>query len=487
MAYVELADYPFNLQPITYSELNKDTLNPSDYLDFGSKITAKISQLSKVAEVKTRLVKFVAGVRRIMAKNVDRTTGEVTEPTVEEFGQLNCVPLNVGEIILHKYGCRIGRIGIVEFRGQAEHHFVRIAPKDIEAYYLLFALRSIPVLRQLPFRETARPGVRKGDVEKLKIPRLDSDVEEIIAKFVQEIFYLRKRGSKVLYSLLENFDKSMKQASSQEETFFIENDKISRKTLDPGSYFMWVFERLLKDRFRLGKVVEIIHPSTLLRGNAFLVVTAKNFTMEGIIPQLPRGVSFIKEKNYARPKDVLLNRISSEKLKLWKATVVLPNLGYLRYYGINVDMIDHISRIPVSEDVFILRCKKDTLSPYYLALVLNSELFQKLLEHLMGGSTGMQVLRKTKLSRLLIPKLEDHVMQAFSESYRICLVIKNATLRSLTSLNRLYEDVVCGEEKVQKISEFINLESENLRTLSASIKKAEKTSMETVNFMYTFG
>jgi len=486
VAYTELSDYPYNLQMIEYSRLNKTTLNPSDYLDFGSRITVKTSPLEKEAEVKTRLETFTVGVERISARHVDRTTGEVSKPTLIEFGQLACVPVSNGDIIIHKYGCRIGRVGIIEFEGQAEHHFIKVIPRTIKPYYLLFALRSIPVIRQLPFRETARPGIRKGDVEKLRIPRLENDIEEKMSEFLAEVFFLRRRASKVISLLLENFDHCMEQATSQEDTFLVENSRLSPKTLDPGSYYLWIFERLLRDSFRLQEFFDIIQPPTLLRGEAFLVITAKNFRMEGIIPQLPRDVSSISEKNYAYPNDVLLNRISSEKLVPWKATVVLSDLEYLSYYGINVDVVDNIQRIPVSEDVFILRSKKDKVLSYYLALVLNSSFFQKLLEHSMGGSTGMQVLRKTKLDRLLVPKLEDRIMKAFSDSYRMCLTTKNATLASLTTLNRLYEDTIIGQESSEKLAEFLTSESSRLGSLSANMGEAEKTSIETVNFTYTF-
>ena len=67
-------------------------------------------------------------------------------------------------------GFRIGRVGLATFDGNAENEFMTIKAFGISCYYLLLALRSVSVLRQLPFRETARPRTKKNDIDRVLIP-----------------------------------------------------------------------------------------------------------------------------------------------------------------------------------------------------------------------------------------------------------------------------------------------------------------------------
>jgi hypothetical protein len=484
MLFVELESYPFTVQLVPLSDINNETFNPTDYLDFASDIQLNTERLNVIARVKTRLKELEGGVKRIMAGHVDRTTGEVFEPTCKEKQKLHCVPFNVGDIILHKYGCRIGRIGITEFNGFAEHHFIRIKPIDIQPYYLLFALRTVPVLRQLPFRETARPGVRKNDIESLRIPRLGTNNENALSSFVQDIFILRKRARAVLESLLDNLNKALDNLLPTEDVFFENVETLDKKTFDPGKYYLELFKDISPSR-EIRDDFEIIHPSTLIRGETYFVITAKNYKPEGIVPELPRGVSFIKEKNYAIEGDVLLNRIISQVLTPWKATVVSRDLEYIKMYGVDIKKEDNRIKIPVSEDVFILRKKLgDNLSPYYIGLVLNSNFFRNLLDHTMGGSTGMQVLRKSKLENLRIPLLDEQKMDAFSEAYKSSLLVMNLSHKLLMLLRGIYEDIVLGQKSLSTISRFIDKEKKELKVLNSSLEKAEKDLGKTIGAIF---
>ena len=85
--------------------------------------------------------------------------------------------------------------------------------------------------------------------------------------------------------------------------------------------------------------------------------------------------------------------------------MILKDLEYLKNFKISIrKKLDGSIEVPISEDLFIIRTKNQSVlyedeniivTPYYLWIVLNSNLFQILLSHKMGGSTGMQVLRKT--------------------------------------------------------------------------------------------
>jgi hypothetical protein len=221
-------------------------------------------------------------------------------------------------------------------------------------------------------------------------------------------------------------------------------------------------------------------------GEDFTAITLSDYRYEGIVPQNLKGVKQLWEKNYAKPNEMILNRLHSRGETMAKATVVLPNTSYLKETGLTLKRSNSTVEIPIYDQLFILKMKREaTVSPYYLSVVLNSALFQNMFAFMMTGSTGRQRIRKTKLALVRLPILSDHMMRAFSEATRISMEVLSETLRMLISLHGLYQNVVYGKERPEAISNLISEEKETLKLLEGnSIENAEKFASETLNLEY---
>ena len=483
MAFVKVDENPYASQLVDLSELGHETFNPRDYMDPSFNIKVGHKRLDSMAKVGGTSIQGVL-VKRVKSSHVDRATGEMYEP-LGELENVACLKFQKGDILFHKYAGRIGRIGMASFDGVADSHFMRIRPLKIDGHYLLLALRSIPVLLQLPFRETARPGVWNDDLQKLSIPCVE-DLEMVIGDFIRKVFEVRTKAKSVLDGLLESFDKAISSKMPTDYSFFMEANTLSQQTLDPGYYFMKAIEMMFPEHIVLGEEVDIIYPSSLNAGDKYTAITLSDYRFEGIVPQNLKGVKRLWKKNFARPGDLILNRLHSSGGKIAKATAVLAGIDYLKDIGLTLDYSDDEVRVPIYDQLFILKLKPSSqVSPYYLSVVLNSNLFQHMFKFMMSGSTGRQRLRKTKLVIVRLPILSDHMMKTFSEATRISLEVLSETLRMLIHLHRMYEKVVYGTEKPSAILDFIKKERQNLKILeSNSVERAQALTSETSRLHY---
>ncbi len=483
MAFVKVEENPYSAKLVELSELIDETFNPRDYIDLSANIKVNHDSLDSLADVGGGPIEGVL-VSRVKSKHVDRATGEVYEPSGKMENVL-CLKFEKGDILFHKYAGRIGRIGLVSFDGVADNHFMRIRPSDVDGYYLLLSLRSVPMLLQLPFRETARPGVWNSDLKKLRIPRL-GDMEKEIGDFVKEAFQLRSRAKAVLKGLLESFDMAISSKMPTNYSFFMETRTLSEQTLDPGYYFMKAIEIMFPKHIILGKEVDIIYPSSLNVGEKHTAITLSDYRFEGIVPQNIKSVERLWKNNFAKPNDVILNRLHSSGDTIAKATVILSEIDYLEAIGLTLSHSDGEVRVPIYDQLFILKLKPSSeISPYYLSVVFNSNLFQRMFKFMMSGSTGRQRLRKTKLAIVRLPILSDHMMRAFSEATKISEEVLSETLRMLIQLHRMYEEVVYGKRRPEDISSFIKRERANVTDLEGnSIEMAERFASETTKLEY---
>lgn len=470
MVFTDVCENTFREILVKVHSLKEESFNPCDYIGFSTLMKTPLDELDSIANISSERT-WASSNQRIFSAGVDRVTGEVFLPshTKGEEETINCIRFNQGDILFHKIGARIGRIGLTDFSGYGESEFLTIKANTVNAYYLLLALRAFDVLTQLPFRETARPRIKRKDIEHLKIPRL-GELEDAIGQFVSRVFSLRKRARIVLNDLLETFDNAISAKMPTDYSFLMPVQDMTEKTLDPGYYFIKVVEVMLPNYAKLLECVDIIHPPTLERGDKYHVVTAKSYRFEGLVPETPRGVSNIEKKNLVHETDILINRIISTEKIPWKATVVPAQFDYLKSFGLTVQHSeDGRLEIPVSEDLFILRKRLDApASPYYVVLVLNSLLCRAFLNWTMGGSTGMQVIKKSRLGEIRLPLLETHVMKAFSVATEISLQVLSETLRTLVLLSDLYEKVIRGEASPEQINELIQKELTTIQELEGN-------------------
>lgn len=484
MAFRGLAELPYRTQLIETSEINTSTLNPADYIDSVSGIVTSTSKLSDVAKVLTATMKSDKGIKRIGSNKVDRSTGEVSETKEVQF-DVSYTPFLKGDILLHKYRARIGRIGFADFDGFADHHFVTIRPFDIKNYYLLMCLRTSVVLSQLPFRETTRPSVSPKDLQELLIPRLGKR-ENDLNNFVNEIFSLRKRSRRVIQGLLESFNTAVSGAIPNTGEFLINSSLLEMSTLDPAYYAIKKIAHLFANSIELKDVVDVIQPHSLADGNKFAALTAKDYNLRGVYPLTLAGVEKLWESNMAKPNDVLLNKLQAGKHIPARAVIVPSELQYLDYYGLTVQKIGNIQRVPVYEEVFILRPKKNaSISPFYLALFLTSDLFQQLFFYLATGSTGRQRLKKALLEAVKIPIFDENIMFGFTEALSISSEILSNTFKTLTLLTMTLENVIFGKAPSDAFTDVINHEQVILEKLNLSINKAYTSAEKLSKIQYT--
>jgi len=488
MAFTSVSEDVFSSTLVEVKKLNDESFNPSDYTEFTTPMKTELNELSTIANILARR-SITTSSRRILSEGVDRATGEVLQPLImeQDENEVSCVKFDKADVLFHKVRARIGRIGIADFDGCCENEFLTVKPTKTNAHYLLLALRSHDVLVQLPPRETARPRIKRKDVSRLKIPRL-GDVEEKIGTFISRVFVLRKRARTVLRGLLDNFDKGISSKMPMDYSFSIDVQTLSDDTLDPGFYFMKALEWTFPKNVEINDSFTIIQPSSAKSGTNFAIVTIKDFEFEGIKPLLPKKADAVPLKAYAKVGDVILNKMHSKEKAIAKATVIGKNLGYLKETGLSVQEIDGETRVPVYSELLILRQKPSShegLSPYYLALMLNSRLFRHMFTFIMSGSTGRQRIRKEKLMKVKVPTLETHMMKSFSEASRICLEVSSETLRMLTLLSKLYEKVVRGYVKAEELISFIAKETNRLQELEGNtIEEAMSETLKTVGLMY---
>lgn len=486
MAYVNVPEGPYTANLIDAKSLNASSFNPRDYLDFSIRIKVNAEPLSKVADIEGEVTNEESA-RRVKSDGVDRATGQVYEQT-EISEEVSCTKFMSGDILFHKYRARIGRIGIAEFDGFADSHFMVIRPNNINNYYLLLALRSVPVLIQLPFRETTRPGVWNNDIRRLRIPRLDTITEQEIGAFLKRTFMLRRRAKRVLDNLIQNFDMGVSSRMPTNNYFPLETSELTERTFDPGFYFMKVLEWTFPRNSELGVAFTVIQPPSTNSGAKFATMTIKDYEFEGIKPLTPKKVDKLPHKNFAREGDVILNKLHSKEKTIAKATVVGQNTAYLREVGLSVQEFNGKSYVPVYSELFIIRRKQGNgleLSPYYLAVMLNSRLFRRMFTFIMSGSTGRQRIRKEKLVKVKVPLLPDYIMKAISEATRICLDVFAETLRLLIQLSGIYGKVIQGQEIEEGLGQYIRNETVTLEELEGnSIEQAEIEALRTVGLSY---
>jgi len=488
MAFTSVSEDVFSSTLVEVKKLNDESFNPSDYAEFTTPMKTELSELSTIASILARR-STTTNSRRVLSEGVDRATGEVLQPLImeQDENEISCVRFDKDDVLFHKVRARIGRIGIADFDGCCENEFLTVKPTKINALYLLLALRTPDVLVQLPPRETARPRIKRKDVSRLKIPRL-GDVEEQMGTFISRVFVLRKRARTVLKGLLDNFDKGISSKMPLDYSFSIDVQTLSDDTLDPGFYFMKALEWTFPKNMEINDSFTIIQPSSAKSGTNFAIVTVKDFEFEGIKPLLPKKADAVPLKAFAKVGDVILNKMHSKEKAIAKATVIGKNLGYLRETGLSVREFEGEIRVPVYSELFILRqkpCAYEGLSPYYLALMLNSRLFQHMFAFIMSGSTGRQRIRKEKLMKVKVPTLETHMMKSFSEACHICLEVSSETLRMLTLFSKLYENVVRGYVKAEELISFIRKETECLKELEGNaIEEAASETLKTVGLTY---
>lgn len=474
MVFDDMETAPFVVQLIPLDELDPKTFNPADYMDFAAAIRTAVSPLKDVADVETKVERSAFSVTRVMSAHVDRATGQVLQPTDEEFGNITCRVFRKNDILFHKVRARIGRIGIADFEGLAETEFLPIRSHDIDPHYLTVAVRTEMVLRQLPFRETTRPRVRKTDIERLKVPRIGVEIERPVGSFLASIFSLRRRSHEFLYELMANFDKALKPVVPEQLTFLVDVDTLTEKTLNPGVYSIDILQSALGPSVEIGTIVEVIQPHALEPGQGYTAVALNDFSFEGIHPVRLQKAIKLWDTNYAVPGDVLYTKLHSRKETPGKATVILEDMAYLHMAGLTVDECDGVLRVPIYPEVFILRLKDGApMTPFYLALALNSELFQLLFQHMMGGTSGRQRIRNSRLKRLAVPLLPEQMMNAFSDGVETCLRAQSGTFGLTVQLARAVEDYIGGDVPLSAIEDLIESGKERLAYLRDSLEEIE--------------
>jgi hypothetical protein len=475
MVFDDLETPPFIVQLIALSDLKASSFNPQDYLDFRATIHTSTSTLKAVADISKKVVKTGHSFKRVMSSHIDRSTGQVLQPTLEEFGHIPVRPFQAGDTLFHKVRARIGRIGIADFEGFAEGDIIAIRPHDIDPHYLTLVLRTEVVLRQLPFRETTRPRVRVSDVKSLWIPRIGGEVERAIGSFRSEMLRLREAARKILHEILDNLNRAIEPAMPKEPAFLVDVDELTENTLNPGDYVLDDLLSQFRRTIVLGSAVEVIQPHSLDPGNGYSAIALNDYSFEGVSPVSLQKTDQLWETNYAVPEDVLYNKLHSRGETPGKATVILPDMSYLDAVGLTVYEREGQLLVPVYPEIFILRLRPGApISPYYLALVLNSELSQLLFFYMMGGTSGRQRLRKEKLVKVKIPLLASGMMEAFSEAVEICLKVRSTTLRYLAELSRRSEDVIGGEGETSDLEELIRQGNEDIEGLLASLQGIER-------------
>lgn len=474
MVFDDLETPPFIVQLIAQSDLKASSFNPQDYFDFVAAIHVDTSVLDDVADLSTDIVKTAYSVKRVMSHHLDRTTGQVIPPTLEEFGTIPVRPFHKGDVLFHDVRARIGRIGIAHFDGVAQGHIFGIRARDIDPHYLNLAVRSEVVLRQLPFRETTRPAVRPRDVKALRIPRIGDGLEKTIGEFLSEMFRLREAARKILHDILDNLNRAIEPAIPDEPAFLVDLGELTENTLNPGDYILDDLLARFRRTARLDSLVEVIQPHSLDPGDGYSAIALNDYSFEGVSPVSLQKTDRLWDANYAVPGDVLYNKLHSRQETPGKATVILPDMGYLDAVGLTVDEREGQLLVPVYPEIFILRLKPGaSISPYYLSLVLNSELSQLVFVYMMGG-TGHRRLRKDKLAKIKIPLLAGGMMEAFSEAVEISLTIRSTTLRYLAELSRTYKDVIGGEGETSDLEELIRQGEGEIKGLLASLDGLEE-------------
>ena len=143
----------------------------------------------------------------------------------------------------------------------------------------------------------------------------------------------------------------------------------------------------LLSKFTKGITTSYVEKSNLINLNQKV---NKGFKLERqYFKYLNENIEIPKSK-FARQQDILINSLGQ------------GTLGRIHFF------IDNVENIVIDQHLFILRVKKDIVSPSYLYNTLDSAPYKLQIERQITGSTGMQMLNASNLKdlKIIVPKLK---------------------------------------------------------------------------------
>lgn len=193
----------------TFKNLDSNRLDPEYYTNFYTELykiinkdtnNIKWQKLKDVVDVKVAAKPEISEnekVKYFSLGDVDEKLSIINETHEKEYGKLSNRMRNVvreGEIVTAKGGSATGTKSHATALITKEFDymittdaFFNLVPKNIDKYYLLFLLRQIVVINQINMisKGTIYKLVQRQDFEKIKIPRLIRDIEDLISKKIK--------------------------------------------------------------------------------------------------------------------------------------------------------------------------------------------------------------------------------------------------------------------------------------------------------------
>lgn len=199
-----------------FKNLDSNRLDPEYYTNFYTELykiinkdnNIKWQKLGEVVDVKVAAKPEISQnekVKYFSLGDVDEKLSIIKEVHEEEYGKLSNRMRNVvreGEIVTAKGGSATGTKAHATALITKEFDymittdaFFNIIPRNVDKYYLLFLLRQIVVINQINMisKGTIYKLVQRQDFEKIKIPRLTRDIEELISKKIKEYIYILQK------------------------------------------------------------------------------------------------------------------------------------------------------------------------------------------------------------------------------------------------------------------------------------------------------
>lgn len=450
MVFRDLKDGRFIFKTLASESLDNSSFNPHVYFPLEEKIKVDTVLLKRVCRVVQSSKPVDEDGFRVGAKHIDRSTGEITHPPLFHITS-NCVEISKGDIIFHKLSPSSRNIGLALFDsyGVSDIAVIKLKePKKIDNCYCLFALRSRPVIEQFVPRETTRNRVPKNDIENIKIPRLGG-TESKISDMLSLIFLIRNQSKEEIYAEIEKIDGRISEMIQIPTFFYSELEKLSSYRLDPGFYVPIDLPEEMSWTY-LNSEAKVIHPNLVETGDSYKALSLDDFRVEGVMPEKLKNAKEIKDSNWAKPSDILTNRMRSKKEKRSRTTVLLNELEYLSSYDLTMED----SKILVYEHIFIVRMRSNSkISPFYLMTILNSEYYQSYFTIKGYGSTKWYI-SKEDLKNLQIPLFEDE--KEIADTVESSLEKLSKTYKALIELEEIFEKVVYGEIEQIEINDFLD-------------------------------
>lgn len=360
------------------------------------------------------------GVKFISVKDVRKSSIDLNNTkyiTLEEADKLDrrCKPQR-NDVLLTKIGATFGFASTIEtderFQIFVSLALLRPNSKILPKYLEVFLNSDLAYIQyERVIKGAGVPDLHLEDIRKIKIPLPSIEEQERIVSNYENAYNEKNQKESEAKVLIQNIDAylleelgialPLKDTAYSQRIFEVNWSEVSGDRFDSEYsqvYFIEINNAIKNNKFKTAKIKEV---------TAFIESGSRP---QGGVSQISSGVFSIGGEHvndkcqvgYGKPKFIPLE--FHEKIKLTETKmhdiILVKDGATTGKIGI-IDNIDFVNQ-NINEHVFLIRPKKEIISPYYLLSFLYSSIGQILIKRYITGAT-VTGLTKESLRKIEIP------------------------------------------------------------------------------------